>query len=103
MHLFDGGIMDKSATPVVFKNKILILGFGSIGQAILPLLFQTLKLDPSQIHILSKHNHGADVAKNYKVTFEEIAVTEDNYQEILSSILKPGDFLLNLSIGIATV
>lgn len=95
--------MDKSAAQIAFKNKILILGFGSIGQAILPLLFQYFKLDPSQIHILSKHNLGADVAKNYKVTFEEIAVTENNYQELLSSILKPGDFLLNLSIGVSSI
>ncbi|MDP3561002.1 MAG: saccharopine dehydrogenase C-terminal domain-containing protein [Legionellaceae bacterium] len=95
--------MDKSATPIVFKNKILILGFGSIGQAILPLLFQSFKLDPSQIHVLSKHHVGADVAKNYGVSFKEIAVIENNYQELLSSILKPGDFLLNLSVGVSSI
>ncbi len=95
--------MDKSATQVAFKNKILILGFGSIGQAILPLLFQYFKLDPSQVHILSKHNLGADVAKNYSIPFQEIAATENNYQELLSSILKPGDFLLNLSVGVSSI
>ena len=103
MLLFDGGVMDKSTTPIVFKNKILILGFGSIGQAILPLLFQYFKLDPSQIHILSKHNLGADVAKNYHVPLNNIAVTETNYQALLSSILKPGDFLLNLSVGVSSI
>jgi homospermidine synthase len=95
--------MDKPTSTVVFKNKILALGFGSIGQAILPLLFDYFKLDPSQIHILSKHNLGEDVAKNYGVTFQQIAVTESNYQELLSSILKPGDFLLNLSVGISSI
>ncbi|WP_412754343.1 saccharopine dehydrogenase C-terminal domain-containing protein [Legionella donaldsonii] len=95
--------MDKSVTQIVYKNKILILGFGSIGQAILPLLFQYFKLDPSQINILSKHNLGAEVAKNYSVSFKEIAVTENNYQELLSSILRPGDFLLNLSVGVSSI
>ncbi len=95
--------MDKSANPIPFKNKILILGFGSIGQAILPLLFHYFKLDPAQIYILSKHGFGADVAKNYNVSFEETAVTENNYQELLSSILKPGDFLLNLSVGVSSI
>ena len=95
--------MDKSATQLEFKNKILILGFGSIGQAILPLLLQYFKLDPSQIYILSKHNLGTDVAKNYNVSFKEIAVIENNYQELLSSILKPGDFLLNLSVGVSSI
>lgn len=95
--------MKKSANPIVFKNKILILGFGSIGQAILPFLFECFKLDPSQIHILSKHNLGADVAKNYGVRFEKIAVIENNYQQLLSSILKPGDFLLNLSVGVSSI
>jgi homospermidine synthase len=95
--------MGKFTTQIVFKNKILILGFGSIGQAILPLLFQYLKLEPSQIYILSKHTLGADVAKSYGVSFKEVAVTENNYKELLSSILKPGDFLLNLSVGICSI
>lgn len=95
--------MDQSLAPIGFKNKILILGFGSIGQAILPLLFQYLKLDPSQIHIVSKHTLGAEVAKNYGVRFEETAVTETNYQALLSVILKPGDFLLNLSVGVSSI
>jgi homospermidine synthase len=95
--------MDQPATQILFKNKILILGFGSIGQAVVPLLFQCLKLDPSQIHILSKDNLGADVAKKYDVPFQEIAMTEHNYIELLSSILKSGDFLLNLSVGISSI
>jgi homospermidine synthase len=95
--------MDNSATQAVFENKILILGFGSIGRAVLPLLFQYYNLAPSQIHILSKDKPGAVVAKEYGVPFSEIAVTENNYQELLSSILKPGDFLLNLSIGVSTI
>ncbi|KTD43061.1 saccharopine dehydrogenase C-terminal domain-containing protein [Legionella parisiensis] len=95
--------MDQSTAQIVFKNKILILGFGSIGQAILPLLFQYFKLDPSQIHIISKHTLGADVANHYNISFKESAVKENNYQELLSSILKPGDFLLNLSVGVSTI
>lgn len=80
-----------------------MLGFGSIGQAILPLLFKHFKIDPSQIHIVSKDNFGGNVAENYNVRIQKTAMTKDNYQELLSSILKPGDFLLNLSIGVATV
>jgi homospermidine synthase len=95
--------MDKAATQMEYKNKILILGFGSIGQAILPLLFQYFKLDPTQIHILSKHNIGEDAAINYGIPFKKIAVTENNYLELLSSILEPGDFLLNLSVGISSI
>jgi len=95
--------MDSAATPTVFNNKILILGFGSIGQAVLPLLIQSLKLQASQIHILTKQTLGAEVAKEYGVVFEEMAVTENNYQERLSSILKPGDFLLNLSVGVSSI
>ncbi|KTD57818.1 saccharopine dehydrogenase C-terminal domain-containing protein [Legionella shakespearei] len=95
--------MNPSTTQIVYKNKILILGFGCIGQAVLPLLFQSFKLDPSQIVILSKHNIGADVAKNYGVQFKELAVTENNYLKLLPSILGPGDFLLNLSVGVSSI
>jgi homospermidine synthase len=96
-------MMSISTAPIPLKNKILILGFGSIGQAILPLLFQSFKLDPSQIYILSKHQLGADLAKEYNVSFNQTAVTENNYQAILSSILQPGDFLLNLSVGVSSL
>ncbi|KTC87036.1 saccharopine dehydrogenase C-terminal domain-containing protein [Legionella brunensis] len=95
--------MATSVTQTIYKNKILILGFGSIGQAVLPLLLQYFKLDPKQIVILSKHNFGADVANEYGVSFKEIAFTENNYQELLSSLLKPGDFLLNLSVGVSSI
>ncbi len=43
------------------------------------------------------------MAKNYSVPFKEIAVTENNYQELLSSVLQPGDFLLNLSVGVSSI
>lgn len=98
--LFDGGTMEKPM-QIEFKNKILILGFGSIGQAVLPLLFQNLKLQTSQIIILSKDNLGEEIAKKHHVSFKEIAVTQSNYEELFSSLLKPGDFLLNLSIGVS--
>ncbi|MFV0821567.1 homospermidine synthase [Tatlockia micdadei] len=86
-----------------FKNNILILGFGSIGQAILPLLFRHLTITSSQVIIISKKLEGFSVAEKFGLTIMPKEVTKENYIALLASTLKQGDFLLNLSVGISSL
>src|SRR3990167_9549594 len=86
-----------------FTNKILMVGFGSIGQAVLPLIFRHLEITPSQVKILSKKEDGMDIAKEYGVHFFTTELTKDNYWNIVLQHLSPGDFLLNLSVDVSSV
>ncbi|KTD24426.1 homospermidine synthase [Legionella maceachernii] len=86
-----------------FKNKLLILGFGSIGQAILPLLFKHLNLAPSQVIILSSDLEGLPIAEKFGLKIKGVTVTKENYRDLLASHLQQGDFLLNLSVGISSL
>jgi homospermidine synthase len=86
-----------------FKGKLLMLGFGSIGQAMLPLLFRHVEIRPEQVKIMARHEDKHGIAKEYGVEFITQALTEENFESILDQHLKEGDFLLNLSVDVASL
>src|SRR3954454_9650657 len=46
-----------------FSGRLVILGFGSIGQGVLPLLLRHIDLRPDQITIITAELHGHEVAE----------------------------------------
>ncbi|CAN7166051.1 saccharopine dehydrogenase NADP-binding domain-containing protein [Pseudoduganella sp. LjRoot289] len=86
-----------------FSGNIVMLGFGSIGQAILPLLFRHLSLRHGQVRILSRSPDQSGIAAQYEVEFQALALTESNYEATLHGAVRPGDFLLNLSVDVASL
>lgn len=86
-----------------FKGKLLMLGFGSIGQAMLPLLFRHIEIRPEQVKIMARHEDKHGIAKEYGVEFIAQALTEENFESILDQQIKEGDFLLNLSVDVASL
>ena len=52
-----------------FSGRFLIVGFGSIGQGVLPLLLRHLDIEPAQITIVTAEPRGRDVAAEYGVAF----------------------------------
>src|SRR3990167_3176792 len=93
----------ENSTYVSFNNKMVFIGFGSVGQAVLPLILRHIKIDPSQITIITKKDDGAKIAKEFGVKFIQESVLPDNYKRILSENVKSGDFLLNLSVDVSSV
>lgn len=85
-----------------FNHKIVILGFGSVGQGVLPLLLRHIDIAPEQIKIISAEEDGREEADHYHVPFTMVSITKDNYKEILAKNLSPGDFLLNASINVSS-
>ncbi len=85
-----------------FHGRLVIVGFGSIGQGVLPLLLRHLIIDPAQITIITAESRGRDVASEYGIAFDETALTRDNYRAKLDSLIEPGDFLLNLSVDVSS-
>lgn len=82
---------------------ILMVGFGSIGPAVLPLIIRHLDIDKKQISIIAAENTNQKIAEQYGVNFECVTLTKDNYKDILNTRLRPGDFLLNLSVNISSL
>lgn len=85
-----------------FHNHMIILGFGSLGRAVLPLIFQQFDIKPSQISIITNDDSGMKIAKEYGLTLEIATITVENYIPLLSHRLKKGDLLVNLSVNISS-
>jgi homospermidine synthase len=88
---------------LAFSGRLLIVGFGSIGQGVLPLLLRHIDIRPDQITIISAEPRGHEVAAEYGVRFVETALTRKNYRAVLEDRLRAGDFLLNVSVDVSSV
>ena len=88
---------------VAFPGRLVIVGFGSIGQGVLPLIMRHIDIRPDQITIITAEPRGDQVAAEYGVRFVETALTRDNYRGVLEKWLGRGDFLLNVSVDVSSV
>lgn len=91
-----------SSGETLFSGHIILLGFGSVGRALLPLLFEKMHLKKEQITIISDDGTGAKIAEEFGVTFQLCTITSKNYQSRIGKQLHPGDFLVNLSTNISS-
>ncbi|MDP3965610.1 MAG: saccharopine dehydrogenase NADP-binding domain-containing protein [bacterium] len=85
-----------------FDGKILIVGFGSIGQGVLPLLLRHLTVPPEKITIVTADKRGRSVAKEFGVRFMLEPLTPDNYEKVILSHIGRGDFLCNVSVDVSS-
>jgi homospermidine synthase len=86
----------------LFRGRLVIIGFGSIGQGVLPLLLRHLDIDPAQIAIITAEPRGHQIAAEYGVAFDQTALTRDNFRAKLDPVIGRGDFLLNLSVDVSS-
>lgn len=80
-----------------------MVGFGCVGQGVLPLLLRHLEIRPDQIEVFAANEDGADRARELGVGHRAIALTRENYRSLLGPRLRQGDFLLNLSVDVSSV
>lgn len=85
-----------------FDGRIVMLGFGSIGQAVLPLLRRHIDMAADRIEILKPSTRGLEAADRFGVRHSALRVERNNYREVLEARLRPGDFLLNLSVDVSS-
>jgi homospermidine synthase len=88
---------------VAFAGRLVMLGCGSIGQGVLPLILRHIDMPRGRIHILTADTRGSDVAEEFGVSITVAPVTRGNYRELLVPLLGQGDFLLNLSVDVSSV
>ncbi|HEX5318445.1 MAG TPA: saccharopine dehydrogenase C-terminal domain-containing protein [Stellaceae bacterium] len=86
-----------------FAGRLVIVGFGSIGQGVMPLLLRHLDIRPDQIAIVTAEPRGREIAAEYGIEFIEHALTRENYREVLTPRLGQGDFLLNVSVDVSSL
>lgn len=89
-------------TYLKFEGRILLLGFGSIAQGLLPLLFRHIDVPASRISIITGHERGRAEADAFGVQYEIDPLSRDNFRAILGARLARGDFLINLTVDVAS-
>lgn len=82
------------------EDRIVMLGLGSIGQAVLPLLLRHLDVRPEQIEVFAADELGREIAEEYGLTLRVEPVGKQNYRQLLD--LNAGCFLINLSVGVSS-
>src|SRR5271169_3774261 len=95
--------MSQHEVHVNFAGKIVCVGFGSIGQGVLPLILRHIGTTAARITVVTAEEKGRSEAQGYGVRFVRETLTRDNYRQILEPLLGAGDFLLNLSVDVSSV
>jgi homospermidine synthase len=86
-----------------FGGRLVMLGFGSIGQGVLPLILRHIDMPAERIEIITADARGAAEAAQYGIGHTITPITRDNFRVELGARLGRGDFLLNLSVDVSSV
>lgn len=83
---------------------VVIIGFGAIGKAVLPLILRHLKVDRSRMAIIDPEDRNKEAAKAAGIRFIKQAVTNANMRDLVAPLLTgPGkSFLVNVSVNVSS-
>ncbi|MEQ1582286.1 MAG: saccharopine dehydrogenase C-terminal domain-containing protein [Steroidobacteraceae bacterium] len=95
--------MPQHRVHVDFPGRLLIVGFGSIGQGVLPLILRHVGIAADRVTIMTAEDAGQAEAAEFGVRFIKQPITRDNYKRILDPLVGRGDFLLNLSVDVSSI
>lgn len=86
-----------------WNGPIVMIGFGSIGRGVLPLILRHIACDKSQITILDPGTDNKHIADKEGVRYLQQGLTKQNYKQILKPLLTSGPdqaFVVNLSVDV---
>ncbi|MBX3695187.1 MAG: saccharopine dehydrogenase NADP-binding domain-containing protein [Steroidobacteraceae bacterium] len=89
--------------PVEFAGRIVMVGCGSVGQTILPLLRRHVALGPDSIIVLAADEVGRGVAYENAVPFFYGHLKPRSFRRLLTRYVRAGDLLLNLSVDVSSL
>jgi homospermidine synthase len=94
--------MSSHKVHVEFPGRILIVGFGSIGQGILPLILRHVGVPAERVSIVTADERGRAIAAEFGVKLVCETLTRQSFRRVLNPLLGRGDFLLNVSVDVAS-
>jgi homospermidine synthase len=86
-----------------FPGRIVFIGFGSIGQGVLPLVLRHIGIGADRITIVTADESGSEEAARYGVRLINERLTRENYRRILAPLIGRGDFVLNVSVDVSSI
>jgi homospermidine synthase len=95
--------MAEQKIHVEFPGRILMIGFGSIGQGVLPLILRHIGVAPERITILAADEAGREELEKYGIRFVLERLTRENFRRALEPLVGRGDFVLNVSVDVSSI
>ncbi|HKC16232.1 MAG TPA: saccharopine dehydrogenase NADP-binding domain-containing protein, partial [Steroidobacteraceae bacterium] len=86
-----------------FPGRIIVIGFGAIGQGVLPLILRHIGCPPSRITIVTAEEQGQEEAAGFGIRFVQERLTRENLRRVLDPLVGRGDFILNVSVDVSTL
>ena len=91
-------------TQIDFAGRVIMIGCGSIGQGVLPIIGRHLFLEGDErLLVLSADEQGRGLARQCGARFEHAHLTPANHRRILGRHIKAGDLVLNLSVSVSSL
>jgi homospermidine synthase len=84
-----------------FTGPIVMIGFGSIGRGVLPLLERHIGFDRSKFIVIAPDDSDRRLLDERKLKFEKLAITKENYRAVLTPLLTgepTRGMVINLSV-----
>jgi homospermidine synthase len=85
---------------------VVMIGFGSIGRGMLPLIERHFRFDRQRFTVISPDTTARDVLDRRGINFVHQALTPENYREVLEPLLTEGagtGFCINLSVDTSSL
>lgn len=95
--------MTEYAKLARLPGKLVMVGFGSVGQGVLPLILRHIEANKENITIVTGDARGKKIAQEYGIAHIEQPLTMENYRQILTPLIHQNDFLLNLSVDVSSL
>ena len=87
------------------SGPIVLIGFGSIGRGVLPLIERHFKFDKSRFTVIDPEDKDRHLLDERGIAFVKEAVTRENFVDLLKPLLTEGEgqpFVVNLSVDVSS-
>jgi homospermidine synthase len=88
------------------SGPVVMIGFGSIGRGVLPLLDRHIEFDHSRCTVIDPEDRDRQLLDEHGVRYLREHITVENYEALLTELLTEGDgqgFCINLSVDTSSV
>ena len=82
---------------------LVMVGFGSIGKGTLPLILRHIDVARERMVLIDPDDSARAIAEFAGIRFEKVPLLPDTLRDILTPLLAPGGFLVNLSVNVSSV
>jgi homospermidine synthase len=95
--------VNDSAFSAKLDGPLVIVGFGSIGKGVLPLILRHIEVDRSRVAVIDPDDSARAIAEFAGVRFLKERLLPETLHGTLRPLLGPGGFLVNVSVEVSSI